>query len=93
VQQLRQYVVKPGQMEPFLEVFRQLRPIRARHGFRVVGSWTAPAENEFVWIVEHDGDFAAAEEAYYGDPARNAIKPAPGEFLDTVTLRMIEPVS
>ena len=80
--QLRRYVLNKGQSEPFLKVWREaIVPLRKKHGFRVIGAWLTKDLNEFVWLVAHDGDFAAAEAAYYASPERAAISPSPSGFI------------
>jgi hypothetical protein len=62
-------------------------PLRRRHGFQVVGAWTA-ADDRFVWILGHD-DFGAADAAYYASPERAAISPDPARHLDRIDTAMI----
>jgi hypothetical protein len=70
-------------METFVAVFtEQLVPLRKRFGFEVVGAWVLRDSNEFVWIVRHPEDFAAAETAYYAAPERAAVQPPPRTLLE-----------
>ena len=76
--QLRRYVIQKDRMDAFLKVWREsIVPLRHKHGFRVTGAWITQDRNEFVWLVTHDGDFAAAEARYYASPERGAISPSP----------------
>jgi hypothetical protein len=45
---------------------------RQKFGFRVVFAYVDDTNNDLVWAVEHDGDFAAAEAEYMGSPERAA---------------------
>ena len=91
--QLRRYRVKPGQMEQFVDVWRGgVVPLRQQHGFSVVGAWANAESGEFVWIVGFDGDYEAAEKAYYDAPERAALDPQPQTFLDEVVTAMVSEV-
>jgi len=92
--QLRIYDVKPGAMEPFLEIFPKVVELRKAAGFTVVGAWTEPGANRFVWIAGYDGPdgFAAAAERYYDSPARAALSPPPSEYIAAVETHMLTAV-
>ena len=52
--QLRDYTIKPGQLDRFVEVWRtSVRPLREKTGFVVEGAWKVPSEEHFVWIVSY----------------------------------------
>lgn len=70
--QLRRYEIEPGQMETFLPYWRKLIEQRQKFGFRVVFAYVDETHNEVVWAVEHDGDFKAAEAAYFHSAERAA---------------------
>jgi hypothetical protein len=38
--------------------------------------------NQFVWILEHDGDFEVADSRYYDSPERKAVDPDPVRHLE-----------
>lgn len=79
--QLRNYVVKPGEMHDWLEEWRDvIVPLREKAGFEVVGAWIAPDEDRFIWIIGHE-DFEAADETYYASPERAALDPDPARHL------------
>ena len=92
--QLRMYRVKPGEMDQFVEEWREgILPARRAHGFSVLGPWIVREESRFVWIVGHDGDFAAADKAYYDSPERAALDPPPTRHLDEIATWMLEGVA
>lgn len=70
--QLRRYDIEDGQMEAFLNYWHKLIEQRQKFGFRVVFAYVDDTNNDLVWAVEHDGDFAAAEAAYMVSPERAA---------------------
>jgi len=70
--QLRRYEIEDGQMEAFLVYWHKLIEQRQKFGFRVVFAYVDDTNNDLVWAVEHDGDFAAAEAEYMGSPERAA---------------------
>ena len=70
--QLRRYEIEDGQMETLLVYWHKLIEQRQKFGFRVVFAYIDDTNNDLVWAVQHDGDFAAAEAAYLGSPERAA---------------------
>ena len=88
--QLRMYRVKPGEMDQFVEEWREgILPARRAHGFSVLGPWIVREEDRFIWIVGHE-DFAAADKAYYESPERAALNPPPTDYLDEVVTLMMD---
>jgi len=81
--QLRMYTVKPGEMDAFSKEWGEyILPLRLQHGFRVIGPWVIDETNQFVWILEHDGDFAVADSRYYESPERKEVAPDPARHLE-----------
>ena len=89
--QLRRYEMKPGEMDAFVEAWRGAVVVRRQYGFSVVLAVVDEEHNEFVWVVSHDGDFAAAEQAYYASPERAALPVDPGSFIVTPHVTMVRP--
>ena len=93
--QLRDYTIKPGQLDRFAEAWSSgVRPLRERKGFVVVGAWKIPSEERFVWIVSYDGPdgWDAANHAYYGSPERKALDPDPASFIVSQRTVLIDAV-
>ena len=93
--QLRLYKVKPGQMERFLSAWEHgAVPVREVFGFKVLAAWRSEDDAEFGWVVgyEGDGQFEAAEKAYYDSAERAAIQDDPAQYLDGVETKMVEAV-
>lgn len=56
--QLRIYTIKPGQMENWLQFFKQkVVPLHAKFGIPVYSAWVNAAESHFFWVR----DFAVGE--------------------------------
>jgi hypothetical protein len=89
--QLRRYEINPGEMEQFLAAWRGIVPIRAQYGFRVDFAYVNDEVDEFVWAITHDGDFGAAEAAYYASPERAAADPNPADHIAVMHLNMVTP--
>ena len=82
--QLRDYAIKPGQLDRFAELWRtQVRPLREKQGFVVEGAWKVPSEEHFVWVVSYDGPngWDAANKAYYDSPERKTMDPDPASLI------------
>jgi NIPSNAP len=82
--QLREYTVKPGEMEQWIKEWREkIVPLRVSVGFQVIGAWTIDGTDQFVWIVGYGGPKAweQAEKDYYESPGRKALDPDPARHL------------
>lgn len=87
---LRDYRVKPGELEDFVREWRSMIvPLRKKRGFEVVGAWTV-GEDRFVWILGYDGDFEKANEKYYSSEERKAMKPDPARHLAEIKHWMMD---
>ncbi len=91
--QLRVHRIARGAMEQFVREWNQhVRPLRLAFGFSIVGPWVGDDGETFVWILAHDGDFEAADEAYYASPERRALDPDPARHIaETRTWLMRSP--
>jgi antibiotic biosynthesis monooxygenase (ABM) superfamily enzyme len=88
--QLRRYEIKPGEMEQFLAAVRNAFPVREQYGFTVEFALVDEERNQFTWAVSHDGDFSAAEAAYYDSPERAALATNPVDFIDVAHIGMVK---
>lgn len=68
--QLRRYAIEPGRMDDFVAWWRSIVGPRAQYGFRVVFAYADDEHDQFVWAVEHEGDFDTAEKEYMASPER-----------------------
>ena len=85
--QLRIYDVKDGQMGAFLGIFPAVVEARRAVGFEVLGAWTIPEKNQFIWIVGAEDGIEATSERYYASEQRRAIEPEPAKLLETIDTR------
>ena len=69
--QLRRYEVIEGELDEFILWWQTIVQIREQYGFHVVFACVDAERSEFTWIVEHEGDFAAAEQSYLASPERS----------------------
>ena len=82
--QLRDYTIKPGELDRFAELWRtKIRPLREKTGFVVEGAWKVPTEERFVWVVSYDrpDGWEAANKSYYDSPERKAMDPDPASLI------------
>ncbi len=93
--QLRIYMIEPGRLVRWVEEWREhVYPLRERFGFRVLGAWTIPEHDKFVWILAYDGpkSWEEAERAYYASPEREALDPDPARHLQATEKWMLRSV-
>ena len=93
--QLRRYRIHDGQLDRFAAEWKgAVVPLRERFGFRT-HAWVGIDSDEFVWVLEHDGDrdtFEAADAAYYASDARRAVRPDPARLVVEAHHTWLEPV-
>ena len=97
--QLRDYRIRAGELDRFVDEWRaKLAPLRQSIGFEVLGAWTVPEEDRFIWLLAHPGDWDAfenADAAYFASPERAGFDPDPARLIEeqrNVRLREV-PVS
>lgn len=93
--QLREYTVKPGEMDQWIAEWRsKIVPLRKKHGFEVLGAWIVDGTDQFVWIVKYDGakSWKEADADYYASPERKAMEPDPARHLAHTGARLMTSV-
>jgi NIPSNAP protein len=93
--QLREYTVKPGEMDEWIAEWRaHIVPLRTKAGFKVLGAWTVDGTDQFVWVIAYDGpkSWQEAEADYYGSPERKAVQPDPARHLAQTSARLMTSV-
>ena len=93
--QLRDYRIADGELARFVEEWRaHLAPLRRDIGFTVPAAWIVADESRFIWLLAHDGDWTAfdeADKAYFASPGRAGISPDPARLIvEQRTLRLEE---
>jgi NIPSNAP len=94
--QLRRYTIAAGAMPQWVaEWSARIRPLRERHGFRVLGAWVVEGSDEFVWLLGYDGpgSWQDADAAYYASPERTMLDPDPARHIAGTRLDFVEPVA
>jgi hypothetical protein len=91
--QLREYTIEDGHLDEFVREWREhVLPLRVSLGFSVLGPWVERDANRFVWLIGHDGDIEAANEAYSESDERKAMDPDPARLiLETRTVWLEAP--
>ncbi|TMC51728.1 MAG: NIPSNAP family containing protein [Chloroflexi bacterium] len=93
--QVREYTVRPGEMEEWLDEWRKrIVPLRERHGFRILGAWSVDGTDQFVWIISYEGpkSWEQANSDYYESPERKALDPDPARHLAQTQTRLMTAV-
>jgi len=93
--QLRTYKIRPGELHRWVSEWRaQIRPLRERHGFKVVAAGVDETNGEFVWLIAHHGPgtFQEDDAAYYASPERRALDPDPARLILEARQAVLRPV-
>ena len=88
--QIRRYELDPAHVEEWLEFFKELTPVRASFGFRLVSAYLDRTTSEFTWIVQHDKPFAEAEGVYTASPERAAVFAGRPKFALAMHVSLVE---
>jgi hypothetical protein len=85
--ELRQYRVRPGKMEEWVQYMdEQIIPYQISKGMVVVGSFTCPDEEDlYIWIRRFDSEEqrqALYEAVYQNDQWQNSFSPTVGKLID-----------
>lgn len=70
---LYRVMVKPGQWDNFLEVWRGEVKLRQSYGFKVLLAFSDREEGMFTWSYSYSGNLDEAEKSYNNDPERAAL--------------------
>ena len=93
--QLRIYTIKPGKLEEWVDEWTQMvAPLRRETGFEILGAWTVPAENKFVWIIRYQGpkSWQEANQEYYQSPRRTQMQPDPARHIAGQDTFLLDPL-
>ncbi len=91
--QLRIYRIKPGTMTEFVKGWREhIVPIREQLGFKVLYAFEHEQNNEFIWLLSHEGPegFAGAEVAYYTSSERKSMTWDPTPYTESTEIRLLK---
>lgn len=96
--ELRQYVIKPGQMEAWLKLFHEeILPFQVGKGMLITGIWRGETDDSvFVWTrrFESEAQREMLYKAVYEDPLwKNSISPRVGELIDRAAIKVQRIVS
>ncbi|MFN2156860.1 MAG: NIPSNAP family protein [Anaerolineae bacterium] len=94
--ELRQYRVKPGKREEWVELMeKEIIPFQIAQGMVVIGSFVGEQEEDlYVWIRRFENEAqreALYQRVYESDYWKNEISPRVGDMLDrerTVVTRL-----
>jgi hypothetical protein len=91
--QLREYTIEAGRLDDFVREWREhVLPLRVAMGFNLLGPWIDRETSRFILIVGYDGDFDAANDAFYRSDERRAMQPDPARLVvDTRTASLETP--
>ena len=73
---MRRYSIVGG-WETFLDLWRRIVPLRARHGFSCLFATIDREKDMFTWAFDFDGlweEFPQAQREYYRDPERIGLR-------------------
>ncbi|HUG74660.1 MAG TPA: hypothetical protein VMM81_03185, partial [Acidimicrobiia bacterium] len=78
--------------EEFVDQWRAgVVPLRAEFGFEIIGAWSNPETDRFVWLLAHEGDFEAADRTYYESAGRGRLSPDPARLIEEAHKEFVVP--
>jgi hypothetical protein len=92
--QLRTYRLPTdvSEQDAWLDWWVDVRAMRERHGFRIVSAVLDRATGELNWLVEHDADFVAAEQAMAGSAERDELFARPHPHIEIIRTDFVDSV-
>ena len=93
--QLRIYTINRGALDQWLSEWeQQIRPLRLRLGFAVLGAWTIRETNQFVWLLHYDGpeSWGIADNTFHQSDERRNMNPDPARNIARIEQYFLEPV-
>lgn len=93
--QLRIYTINRGSLPTWVNEWKEkIKPLRLKLGFQILGAWTIPETNQFVWILSYEGpeSWDTLDKAFHESEERKAMDPDPARniariehfFLDSI---------
>lgn len=69
-------------------------PLRREHGFEITQAWVVEASNQFIWVVNYQGNesWETKEKAYYASAERKKIQPNPARLISVSEQYLVEDV-
>lgn len=90
---LGRHRIRQGSLDRFVEEWRTaVVPLREAFGFQLFGAWVLPQLSEVVWVVGYEGDFDAANAAYYSSEGRRHLDPDPARHIEAAELTEALPI-
>lgn len=94
--QIRVYDIRPDRLDEWIEKFHeQIVPLRRELGFEIPGSYVDRERSQHIWVIAHDGDESAFEDAnaaYWESPKRTELDVNPDDFLIDSETRTVDSV-
>ncbi len=93
--QLRIYTINRGALNEWVEEWQeQIKPLRLKLGFEILGAWTVAETNQFVWIISYDGpeSWDTLDQAYHQSEERRAMVPDPARNIARMEHFFMNPI-
>ena len=92
---LRIYTIKQNRLRHFVKEWREtVLPLRREHGFEITQAWVVEASNQFIWVVNYQGNesWETKEKAYYTSAERKKVNPNPARLISVSEQYFVEEV-
>lgn len=90
---LIRFRIRTGHLEQFTkEWMTGVVPLRESFGFSFIGAWSLPESNELVAVVQHEGDYADVDRAYYESAERRQLTPDPAIHIEEAFHSVVDAV-
>lgn len=93
--QLRIYTINRGALNEWVEEWQeQIKPLRLKLGFEILGAWTVAETNQFLWILSYDGpeSWDTLDQAYHQSEERRAMVPDPARNIARMEHFFMNPI-
>ncbi|MCU7862914.1 MAG: NIPSNAP family protein [Candidatus Thiodiazotropha sp. (ex Lucinoma borealis)] len=82
--QMRIYTINRGYLKDWVSEWQEnIKPLRLRLGFEILGAWTNEENNQFYWILKYEGkeNWDKLDAAFHESEERRKMQPNPARHI------------
>jgi len=92
--QLRIYTINRGALDQWVSEWeQQIKPLRLRLGFEILGAWKIRETNQFAWLLGYHGpeSWETLDNAFHQSEERRSMRPDPARHIARIEQYFVQP--